>query len=377
MSLTLSWLKFHWLQSAEKAAKFIWPHLKRNNSWQLMVRALDPNIFAIRFYSTEDKEAILFGGAWNLDDYLIVLRDCHPSYPYQQMNFDTSPFWLEFKNLLPEFTYPEILRLFADIVVETIVVEPDGVFLAEWDFFFEKQPYKLCPACRVPNHDSDKCNDRRTRRINTESAIRNLGPAVEQIVLPVRNPEELANLYMQHGHQRRSNLREPVSFESGPLDGMLLSYFTTIDSQSNSYLAPADRALPHQNLYMPISSTASINRTFIRRKRCRNLSNVVVSDDESNQASMSQPRNEDNANVNFEPATSNIAATRHLLNRTITDDGQQMQTMTIFLEFFQQKRSKMLYSRSSHGLLQEMMVFKQGFINIAGLLWVLRSTYSE
>lgn len=114
-------------QSAEKAAKFIWPHLKRNNSWQLMVRALDPNIFAIRFYSTEDKEAILFGGAWNLDDYLIVLRDCHPSYPYQQMNFDTSPFWLEFKNLLPEFTYPEILRLFADIVVETIVVELDGV----------------------------------------------------------------------------------------------------------------------------------------------------------------------------------------------------------------------------------------------------------
>ncbi|KAI3886293.1 hypothetical protein MKX03_008013, partial [Papaver bracteatum] len=58
-------------QDAEKAAKFIWSHLKRNNQWQLMVRSLEPNIFAIRFTTDEDKKAILFGGAWNFDGHLI------------------------------------------------------------------------------------------------------------------------------------------------------------------------------------------------------------------------------------------------------------------------------------------------------------------
>lgn len=170
-------------QNAENAAKYIWHHLKRDNQWQIMVRSLQPNIFGIRFCSIEDKDVILFGGAWNFDGYLIVLKDWHPSY--QKLNFNTSPFWLEYKYLLPEFTCPEMLSLFGNVVGETVVVEPDGVHpttsnkfralvmvnvtthlikgthvanaagVARWvGFFFEKQPYKLSDECKVPDHDT-------------------------------------------------------------------------------------------------------------------------------------------------------------------------------------------------------------------------------
>lgn len=221
-------------QDDEKAARFIWSHLKRNNQWQIMFRSLETNIFVIRFTNNEDKNVILFGGAWNFDGYLIVLRDWHPSIPYQTLNFNTSPFWLEFKYLLPEFTYLEILYLFGNTMGDTVVVEPDGITpttsskfralimirvttplitgihainvaeVSRWvGFFFAKQPYKVCVECKVLDHNTDLCGNLKTRRLIMEETVKKFGPEVELVTLPERNSQEIAQLFLQHGHQRR------------------------------------------------------------------------------------------------------------------------------------------------------------------------------
>lgn len=200
-----------------------------------------------------------------------------------------------------------------------------------------------------------------------ERTVRNLGPALEPVLLPERSPQELANLFMQHGHQRRSYLQEPASSQLGLLDGMHISYFTATDSQSDSSIAPTDRALPHAyNAIVPASSHSAVGcRTFTRRKRCRNMNSVVLSDDDpkqantSNHASTSHPQNvnaqastnhqpdehsfiqpiernqywEAQTNVNFELITGDIDARSLFLNRNPTVADQQVLSITfsIFL----------------------------------------------
>lgn len=65
-------------------------------------------------------------------------------------------------------------------------------------FHFEKQPYKLRDKCKVPDHNTRLCGDRKTQKINMERTVRNFGPALEPVILPQKNPQELANLFMQH-----------------------------------------------------------------------------------------------------------------------------------------------------------------------------------
>lgn len=70
-------------------------------------------------------------------------------------------------------------------------------------FFFEKQAYKLCDECKAPGYDTNLCDKRKTRRINMEGPVKNFGPEVELVILPERDPQEIVNLFLQHGHQRR------------------------------------------------------------------------------------------------------------------------------------------------------------------------------
>ncbi|XP_026384103.1 uncharacterized protein LOC113279643 [Papaver somniferum] len=114
-------------KDAERAAKFIWAHLRRHNQWFVQVCGLEPNIFVIKFRISEDKDAILFGGARNLDGHLIVLKNWNLTMDYHLLDFTVSPFWLEYKYFLPEFTYADILRMFGNIVGEFRVIEPNGV----------------------------------------------------------------------------------------------------------------------------------------------------------------------------------------------------------------------------------------------------------
>lgn len=68
------------------------------------------------------------------------------------------------------------------------------------------------------------------RRHEMEEIVRGFGFA-EPILPPQRNPQQGAHLFLQHGSQRRSRLRQPASQEQPrPFDGMHISLFSATDS---------------------------------------------------------------------------------------------------------------------------------------------------
>ncbi|XP_026387369.1 uncharacterized protein LOC113282550 [Papaver somniferum] len=96
----------------------------------------------------------------------------------------------------------EVLRLSGDMVDETIVVEPNGIhpttstkFRAMIMMNVNTHMTKVIHAANAAGVLVGK-----TRRINMESTIRHFGPVVEPVILPIRNPQELVDLFMQHGH---------------------------------------------------------------------------------------------------------------------------------------------------------------------------------
>ncbi|KAI3927615.1 hypothetical protein MKX01_026548, partial [Papaver californicum] len=119
---------------------------------------------------------------------------------------------------------------------------------------------------------------------------------------------------MQYEHQRRSYLREPVLSQPGPLDGMLISYFTATDSQSDSSMAPTDREVPHNKSSEAIVNTSSASHTFIRHTRTRNLSTVVLSEDDDNQNVAYQQ-----ASTSHQQQFSATTLTNHFFNHNIQD----------------------------------------------------------
>ncbi|XP_026417395.1 uncharacterized protein LOC113312877 [Papaver somniferum] len=293
-------------QDAERAAKFIWPPLRRHNQWFVQVRGLEPNIFVIKFKISEDKDAILFGGAWNLDGHLIVLKDWNPTMDYHLLDFSVSPFWLEYKYLLPEFTYADILRMFGNIVGEVRVIEPDGVNpptsskyralvlinvntplitgitttnaagVTRWiGFFYEKQPYCLRPECKVPNHEEIDCANMTHTRHEMEEIVRGFG-FVEPIFPPQRNPEQEAQLFLQHGSQRRDRLRQPIEQHPRHFDGMRLSIFSATDSGSGASSSYHNQAQPSSSLRPSYTMTSDGASTSGVKKRYRRTPILVI-----------------------------------------------------------------------------------------------------
>ncbi|XP_026399744.1 uncharacterized protein LOC113295628 [Papaver somniferum] len=91
---------------------------------------------------------------------------------------------------------------------------------------------------QVPNHEGNDCADMANRRREMEETVRGFGFA-EPILPPQRNPQQEAQLFLQHGTERRNRLRQPIVVEQPrPFDGMRLSIFSATDSDvaaSSSY----------------------------------------------------------------------------------------------------------------------------------------------
>ncbi|XP_026417593.1 uncharacterized protein LOC113313084 [Papaver somniferum] len=243
-------------QDAERAAKFIWPHLRRHNQWFVQVRGLEPNIFVIKFKISEDKDAILVGGSWNLDGHLIVLKDWNPTMDYHLLDFTVSPFWLEYKYLLPEFTYADILRMFGIIVGEVRVIEPDGV--------------------NPPT--SSKYRALVLINVNTPliTVITTANVAGSPFCLLKGNPEQEAQLFLQHGSQRHDKLRKPIEQQPRPLDGMRLSIFSATDSGSGASSSYHNQAQPSSSLRPSYTMTSDGVSTSGVKKRYRRTPILVI-----------------------------------------------------------------------------------------------------
>ncbi|XP_026416959.1 uncharacterized protein LOC113312422 [Papaver somniferum] len=257
---------------------------------------------------------------------------------FNLLDFSVSLFWLEYKYLLPEFTYADVLRLFGSIVGEVRVVGPDGINpptssryrtlvlidvttlliegiyvanaagVTRWvGFFYEKQPYRLCPNCKVPDHEANPCADVTQRRIEMEEMVRGLG-FPEPIYPQYRNLQEESQMFSQYGSQRRSRLRHPVvQQDPRPYDGMRIFLFSATDSDiASSFTAYADVSRPssssrHSSSRPGSTLSSEVASTSDHKKRARNTTALVTNND-----------NQDSA------MTSHIARQEDIDNRQIT-----------------------------------------------------------
>lgn len=191
---------------AERATKFAWTHLRSSDGrWRFFLMGIEPNIHAIKFENEDDQNSILYGTAWNFYNNLVVLREWTPSSDYNDLDFSSQKFWMEFKHLLPEFLIEEMIRLFAETVGEVLHIEvpkggtkfralveislttshltgihvASGAGVPHWiGFFYEGQPRNICSDCLVISHDSSLCSTRRNNRLAAEGELRNFGQAL-------------------------------------------------------------------------------------------------------------------------------------------------------------------------------------------------------
>lgn len=76
----------------------------------------------------------------------------------------------------------------------------------------------------MPNHEANPCADMTHRRIEMEELVRGFG-FVEPIYPQYRNAQEEAQLFLQHGSQRRTRLRQPfVQQQQRPYDSIASLY---------------------------------------------------------------------------------------------------------------------------------------------------------
>ncbi|KAI3879764.1 hypothetical protein MKX03_000383, partial [Papaver bracteatum] len=73
------------------------------------------------------------------------------------------------------------------------IMTASGAGVSHWmGFFYEGQPRNICSKCKVIDHDSSLCSDRRNNRIEAESQLRDFGQALN---IP------------QHWHQSREEIQ--------------------------------------------------------------------------------------------------------------------------------------------------------------------------
>ncbi|XP_026451075.1 uncharacterized protein LOC113351275 [Papaver somniferum] len=137
------------------------------------------------------------------------------------------------------------------------------------------QPYRLCPECKVPNHEEIDCANMTHTRQEMEETVRGFG-YVEPILPPQRNPEQEAQLFLQHESQRRDRLRQPMEQQPRPFDGMRLSIFSATDPGSGASSSYHNQARPSSALRPSYPMTSDGASTSGVKKRYRRTPILVI-----------------------------------------------------------------------------------------------------
>ncbi|XP_026382932.1 uncharacterized protein LOC113278253 isoform X2 [Papaver somniferum] len=94
---------------------------------------------------------------------------------------------------------------------------------------------------------------------------------VEPVLPPQRNPQQEAQLFLQHGTQRRNRLRQPIALEQPrPFDGMRLSIFSATDSDAATSSSYHDQShllssvRPYSTLTSDVASTSGTKKRYRR-----------------------------------------------------------------------------------------------------------------
>ncbi|XP_026410952.1 uncharacterized protein LOC113306204 [Papaver somniferum] len=150
---------------------------------ELEVRTPAPLIFQVRFNSKDDLKEILKHVPWSLGGYMFRIHRWTPSIDYRTLNFGFQCFWIDFKDLVPEFFDVDVIYAMDGLVGQVQKIIPDdanptdsnvvsvcvnidlkkplirGILAVtasgyvQWVlFFYHQQTHNICPSCYIIDH---------------------------------------------------------------------------------------------------------------------------------------------------------------------------------------------------------------------------------
>ncbi|RZC49685.1 hypothetical protein C5167_018106 [Papaver somniferum] len=72
-----------------------------------------------------DYNNVLTGAPWNVDGYLMVLKEWHPTNDPRNIDFSIQQYWLDIKKLPPEFLNAEVVHQIGSIAGNVLKLEPE------------------------------------------------------------------------------------------------------------------------------------------------------------------------------------------------------------------------------------------------------------
>ncbi|XP_027102865.1 uncharacterized protein [Coffea arabica] len=174
----------------EKIANFTWVKQFTNHVWgyprNLRVTEIGPNVFQFQFEREEDKEKVMAGAPWILDNQVLVIREWCVGFEKKVECFRFVSFWIQIWNLPVHWMSKEAskkiggmfrnvrevilppgdgkkerhMKIFAEVDLHQPLVRGTAVRLhgkMEWiEFQYERCP-DFCYKCGIIGHGDKNC----------------------------------------------------------------------------------------------------------------------------------------------------------------------------------------------------------------------------
>ncbi|XP_021731496.1 uncharacterized protein LOC110698385 [Chenopodium quinoa] len=156
-----------------------------NLSNNLVIRVLNPNLFAFQFFHWRDKEKILRGRPWCWENHLLILAEIVGDEQPDRVKLNLSPFWVRVMNLPFNCRSNAVVKVIVSNLGSLLEIEVDAFGLEryrrvrvmidvekplrryQWmkdktgkevrvDFKYERLPY-LCFSCGIIGHSEKDC----------------------------------------------------------------------------------------------------------------------------------------------------------------------------------------------------------------------------
>ena len=102
-----------------------------NSSWKpekgLSVSSWKPNVFICNFDSKEDKIRVLEESLWCVMGYLLVLKNIEKDQNIDELDFSTSPFWIQIHSLPFQKRTLQNIEKIAALLGTLVQVEMDSI----------------------------------------------------------------------------------------------------------------------------------------------------------------------------------------------------------------------------------------------------------
>lgn len=100
------------------------------SSWNLgpniIIKSLNPNLILCTFRNAEDRDSIVNAGPWTVKEVPLNLQPWPPTLTLQEINFSTTPFWIQIHNLPCNRMNAENVRKIGNYVGQFLHSDPES-----------------------------------------------------------------------------------------------------------------------------------------------------------------------------------------------------------------------------------------------------------